>query len=98
MSIHTVAVITAKPGSEDVVRDALTALVPPTRAEEGNIAYDLSESSAEPGTFVTVEEWTDEAALGAHMETEHIQHALATVSDALAVPPAIYPLKPLIVG
>lgn len=98
MSIHTVAVITAKPGSEDVVRDALTALVPPTRAEEGNIAYDLSESSAEPGTFVTVEEWTDEAALGAHMETEHIQHALATVGDALAVPPAIHPLKPIDVG
>jgi quinol monooxygenase YgiN len=77
------------------VRDALRALVPPTRAEEGNIAYELSESAAEPGTFLTVEEWADRAALAAHGESEHVRHALATVGDALAVPPAIHPLKPV---
>ena len=98
MSLHVVAVITAKPGSEDAVREAMQALVAPTRAEEGNIAYDLSESLATPGTFVTVEEWSDPSDLDKHMETEHIQSALGVLGSELAAAPAIHPLKPLIVG
>ena len=95
MSFHVVAVITAKPGSEDAVREAMQSLVTPTRAEEGNIAYELSESLAEPGTFVTIEEWDDPSDLDKHMETEHIQSALAVLGSELAAPPAIHPLKPL---
>lgn len=48
MSVNVVAVITAKPGSEDAVRAALEALVAPTRAEAGCLSYDLSESVAAP--------------------------------------------------
>lgn len=95
MSIHVVAVITAKPGSEDAVRSALSDLVAPTRAEEGNISYSLSESGAQPGVFVTVEEWREPSDLDAHMQTPHIGAALAAVGDQLAEPPAIYPLTPI---
>ena len=56
MSLSVVAVITAKPGSEDAVREAMQGLVAPTRAEEGCLSYSLSESVAAPGTFVTVED------------------------------------------
>ncbi|MDQ6687064.1 MAG: antibiotic biosynthesis monooxygenase, partial [Actinomycetota bacterium] len=59
MSVHVVAVITAKPGSEDAVRAAMRDIVGPTRDEEGCLSYDLSESAAAPGTFVTVEEWRE---------------------------------------
>lgn len=95
MSIDVVAVITAKPGQEDVVRQALLDLVAPTRAEDGCLAYVLGESAVAPGTFVTTEQWRDRADLDAHMETEHIRVALATVGEALAVPPAIHPLVTL---
>ena len=95
MSIHVVAVITAKPGSEDVVRDALSALVAPTREEAGCLSYSLSESSATPGTFVTVEEWKDPADLDQHMASDHIATAFAAVGDGLAAAPAIHPLTPL---
>lgn len=95
MSIHTVAVITAKFGSEDKVREAMQSLVEPTRAEEGNISYELSESLATPGTFITVEEWSDPSDLDKHMETDHIQSALAVLGSELAAPPAIHPLKPI---
>ncbi len=67
MSLHVVAVITAKPGSEDAVRAAMQGLVEPTRGEDGCISYSLSESSTAPGTFVTVEEWNDPADLDQHM-------------------------------
>lgn len=98
MSIAVVAVITAKPGSEDVVREAMTGLVAPTRAEEGCLVYDLSESLAAPGTFVTVEEWVGQSDLDAHMETAHIRSALAVLGSELATAPAIHPLAPLVVG
>ena len=98
MSISVVAVITAKPGSEDAVREALKGLVEPTRDEPGCIAYDLSESTVAAGTFITVEEWDGPADLDAHMQTPHIQSALAVLGSELAAAPAIHPLQPLIVG
>ncbi len=90
--LNTVALITAKPGSEGPIREALTTLRGHTRAEEGCLRYDLFESAATPGTFVTVEEWTDQSALDAHLASPHIAAALTAAADALAAPPAIHPL------
>ncbi len=95
MSINVVAVITAKPGSEDAVREAMKGLVAPTRDEEGCLSYDLSESSSAPGTFITVEQWSDPSDLDKHMQTEHIQSALNVLGSELAAPPAIHALSPL---
>lgn len=95
MSIQVVAVITAKPGSEAEVRAALEQLVPPTREEAGCLSYELTESSAAPGTFITVEQWSDPSDLDAHMGTEHIKTALGAVGSLLAAPPAIHPLTPI---
>lgn len=98
MSTQVVAVITSQPGSEAAVRQALKALVPPTRAEAGCLSYDLSESTSAPGTFVTVESWSDPSDLDAHMATDHVQTAFAAVGSLLAGPPAIHPLAPVEVG
>ncbi len=93
-----VAVITAKTGSEHVVRNVLTELVTPTREETGCMSYDLYESTSVGGTFVTVERWREQSDLDAHLQTEHIAHALAATDEHLAAPPAIHPLAPLVVG
>ena len=92
--LDAVAVITAKTGSEEVVGDALRALVEPTRAEAGCVSYDLFESAASPGTFVTIERWRGQADLDAHMQTPHIAAALAAAGDHMDGPPAIHPLTP----
>ncbi len=94
VDLDVVAVLKAKPGSEAVVQAALEALVPPTRAEAGCIAYDLFVSAAEPGTFVTVEKWTSQAELDAHLGTPHVQAALGAAGDHLARMPEIHPLIP----
>ena len=95
MSLNVVAVIIAKPGSEDAVREAMKALVAPTREEEGCMSYHLSESTVAHGTFITVEEWSAPSDLDLHMQTPHIQEALAVLGSELAAPPAIHPLAPL---
>lgn len=92
--LNVIALIPAKPGSEGVVRDALTELLGHTRQEAGCLKYELFESAATPGTFVTIEEWTDQAALDAHLASPHLAAALAAAGDALAAAPAIHPLKP----
>ena len=91
--LQVVAVLTAKPGSEQVVQDALTALVEPTRAEAGCLSYELFASQADPTVFITVETWKSQADLDAHLQTDHIHQALLAAGDHLAQPPAIHPLR-----
>lgn len=92
--LHVIAVLTAKPGSEDTVGSALRDLVGATRQEEGCVAYDLYESAAAAGTFVTVERWRGQADLDAHMSTPHVAAAFAAAGDHLAEAPAVHPLVP----
>lgn len=93
--LDVVALITAKPGSEQIVRDALTSLVAPTQAEEGCIAYALHVSNADPAVFVTVERWRSQDDLDAHMQTAHIAEVFKVAGDHLAAAPAIHPLTPV---
>jgi quinol monooxygenase YgiN len=93
--LQVVAVLVAKPGSEDIVKGALADLVAPTRAEEGNVSYDLYESASTPGTFVTVEVWHGQADLDAHMQTPHIARTFEVAGEHLGAAPAIHPLLPV---
>ncbi|MEO9138169.1 MAG: putative quinol monooxygenase [Jatrophihabitans sp.] len=93
-----VALIKAKPGSEDVVRGALADLVAPTRDEAGCVSYALYESQTEGGTFVTLETWKAQSDLDAHMQSPHIAATFAAAGDGLAEAPAIHTLKPIDVG
>lgn len=97
-NLAVVALIAAKPGSEDVVRGALEQLVGPTREEAGCRSYDLYESASTPGTFVTIEAWGAQSDLDGHMASPHIAATFATAGDHLASPPAIHVLKPVVVG
>jgi quinol monooxygenase YgiN len=78
-----------------VVPHALSALVAPTRAEEGFLAYELFESGAVPGVFVTQERWRGQGDLDAHLQTAHVAQAFASAGEALASAPGIHPLVPL---
>jgi quinol monooxygenase YgiN len=90
--IRVVGVLAAKPGSEHLLREAMLSLLGPTRDEPGCIAYDLFASDATFGTYITVETWRSKADLDAHLQSKHVQAALASASDLLASPPAIHPL------
>jgi quinol monooxygenase YgiN len=93
--INVVAVIKARPGSDDVVRAALTSLIEPTRAEAGCVSYTLFESESEPGTFITEEVWKSHEDLAGHMNTPHVAAALGAAGEHLAAEPAIHPLVPV---
>ncbi|PUA79288.1 putative quinol monooxygenase [Nocardioides currus] len=93
--LHVVATIPVKPEHVEAIASALGELVTATRQEAGCLAYHLFESAAAPGVFVTVERWTDQAALDAHMQSPHVAAAFAAAGDALAGDVAIHPLTPV---
>lgn len=65
----------AKAGKMDELRRDLSALVEPSRGEDGNIRYDLFEDLNDPGCFVFVEEWASAEQRDRHHEHgPHIQH------------------------
>ena len=62
---------TAQPGQEDVVRDAIDKLAPPSREEAGNRFYQAYQDPAEPGIFRLFEIYDDEDAYAAHGASDH---------------------------
>jgi quinol monooxygenase YgiN len=94
--LRVVATIPIKPESAEAMRGAISALAEATRAEEGCLAYDAFESAAQPGMFVTVEEWRSQADLDAHMQTEHVGAAVAAAQEHLAGDIAVHPLVPVV--
>lgn len=64
--LYVVARFKAKAGQQDAVLQTLTDMVEPTRAEPGNIFYDLFQSATDPTTFFLFESWRSKAALDEH--------------------------------
>jgi len=67
------ATIVAAEGDEDFLAEAFAAVVEPTRAEPGVIAYELSRSERDPRTFFFYEVYVDRDAARAHNATSHVQ-------------------------
>jgi quinol monooxygenase YgiN len=88
-SLRVVARIVANTDSVDQVRSILSGIVEPTREESGCISYELLQNRSDPTDFTYVEEWSDEAAMDAHLATEHIKHALSKLAGLLASEPDI---------
>ena len=93
MSHHIIAKLTPKPGSEAQLREAMDAMVGPSRAEAGCQQYDAYQS--ETGQVIVVERWDDEAALGIHSETEHMATFRAAIGELLAGPVVIEKTSPI---
>ncbi len=93
--IRVVATIPAHADAVDQVRAALQDLATATRAEDGCVSYELFESAAAPGTFVTIESWRAQDDLDAHLASPHVAAAFAAAGPLLAGEVAIHPLAPV---
>ena len=71
--LSTVTFITGKEGKEDELKRELLALSAPTRAELGNIQYDLYQSPNKKNEFMRLEVWKSAQALEEHKATPHIK-------------------------
>jgi len=61
----------AKEGCEDKMKALLSAMVKPSKAENGCLFYEIFQYENDPRRFMAVETWADEAALDGHKASEH---------------------------
>lgn len=88
--IRIMARITARMGSESELRSILQDLLGPSRQETGCVSYELFHNQDHPLEFVTVEQWSDQAAADAHLASAHVATAIALAGELLAQPPLIH--------
>ena len=87
--VHSFATLIARPDTVEATRDALAALVEPSRAEAGCQHYQLFQSADESARFQTVERWASAEAVQAHLASDHVQAAFAAAGDLLGAEPVI---------
>lgn len=85
-TLVSIAVLKAKSGQREALRESLLVLIEPTRAEPGCLDYVLFELRDEPGTFYMREAFTNSAALEFHKATPHFQAFAARAGNLLAEP------------
>ena len=71
--LTAITFIQGQPGTAGDVKRELLSLTPPTRAESGNLRYDLYESVDKPDAFLRIEEWRNADALELHKATPHLR-------------------------
>ena len=71
MTITKSVTFIAKEGSEAKMKELLTAMVEPSKVEDGCIFYDIFQYENNPRKFMAVESWRDEKALDGHKASSH---------------------------
>ena len=70
-----------RPGKTEALRALLDGMVAPSRAEPGNLRYDLWQDRADPARFVLDELYADDGAVAAHRASPHFQIYLSQIND-----------------
>ena len=63
------------------LRALLDGMVVPSRAEPGNLQYDLWRDHADAGRFVLEELYTDDAGVAAHRATPHFEKYSSRINN-----------------
>lgn len=93
-TLVVVVTLRAAAGKEQQLWQALAAVVPPTLAEPGCLAYRPYTDPTDPSAMVLVEEWADRAALDRHFQTDHFRKVGEAIEPLLAEPVVIRELTP----
>lgn len=86
MPLLVFATITAQPGAEVDLKNALSELVLDVRTEAACQLYELYQSTEHPERFIMHERWDDEAGLLAHSKMPHMKVFADKAKDWLTGP------------
>ncbi|CUU24128.1 Putative monooxygenase [Duffyella gerundensis] len=88
-AIVIVAKFMAQPGKADELKKVLSAGVPGSRAEDGNVHYDLYRSVEDGNVFLFHERWKSQQAVDAHGEQPHFKTLMERSAHLIQQPPEI---------
>ncbi len=92
--LEVVAIFRVKPEAIEVARPSIVKLAEETRKEPGCLRYDWYQDTKEPGVFVVLETFADEAAFAAHAGSVHSAEIKEAAQAWLAAPTEVRILKP----
>lgn len=72
MPLTIIATLKARLGREEELGRELRALVEPTHAEAGCIAYEMHQSQEDQGLYMFTEAWASRPEWDAHMASPHL--------------------------
>ena len=84
--ITLIALVKAKEGTEETVKQELLSLVKPTRSEPGCISYDVHQATDDKSLFIFYENWKSKEELEKHGEMPHLK-AFRQKADSLLAKP-----------
>jgi quinol monooxygenase YgiN len=87
--VVVLATFTTHPGKEDAAARFLDELLAPTHAEPGCLLYAVHRGLDDPQKMAFVERWESRQLLETHIASDHIQNALAEVSEYFSHGPEI---------
>jgi quinol monooxygenase YgiN len=88
-TLRVIARMIARPDKVEELRQLLMGLPGPTRQEAGCISYECLQNRVDMADFTFVEEWQNDEALDAHLQTPHLQYALSKLPSLVATEPDI---------
>jgi len=80
-TVKIVATLVARPGKADQLKDLPLAMAAPSRAEPGNLRWDVWQDQAECSRFVLDELYESAASVMAHRQTPHFANYLSRIND-----------------
>ncbi len=84
------AIITAKQGYADQLKEAILNNIPKVREEKGCILYDFHQNMEDENLFFFYEIWEDKAAFDAHGVAPHMLEYRANTKEWCACPTQIW--------
>ena len=87
--IRIIATFRVRSDAVKEFRSLAGELVEVSRAEDGNLAYDLCVARDDAASFVVLETWHDDAAIEAHNASAHFTTLVPRMVDLCAEPPSV---------
>ncbi|SEJ65863.1 Quinol monooxygenase YgiN [Sphingobium sp. AP50] len=81
MAVKIVAILNAKPGRASALLSLLEPLLAASRAEPGNVRWDVWQDQADPNRFLLDELYEDDAAVAAHRASPHFLEYLSNINE-----------------
>jgi quinol monooxygenase YgiN len=81
MATKIVAILTAKPGKTEALRNLLNGLLAASRAEPGNLRWDIWQDQADLNRFLLDELYQDDAAVASHRASPHFLDYLSKINE-----------------
>jgi len=94
-TLHVLARFVARPGKEEALKAALTALIAPARRDIGCYQYDLLVDPVDARQLCFVERWGDARAFDRHLEATQLKATLEQLDGLLDGPPDIRRYAPV---